>query len=168
MWDSALPLLLGLDSLVAGLSLAPLLRTSRSRLTAAVAFGAADAGASLVGGVIAAPPRGLFTMAPGVPALFGLYLLVVGAVAALGLEHANRLGRASALPITITLALALSVDNLAAGDGAPAVASGLSSAAFVLLALYAGGRFLESKPATRRIVWTGAGLIATACLSVVA
>lgn len=166
MWDSALPVLLGLDSFVAGLALAPLLRGPSSRVTAVALFGAADAAATLAGGLIALPLGGLLLVAPGAPALFGLYLLAAGFLAARGTERAA--ARASALPVTIGLAVALAIDNLVAGDGGSVVATGCVSAALMLFGLVFGGRVFDRLPDVRRSVWTGAGLVGTALLAVVA
>lgn len=166
MRNSLLPALLALDSLVAGLLAAPLLRRRSSRVTAALLFGAADATASLLGAVIAAPPHGLLLVAPGVPAVYGLYLVAVSVLAARGLRIASAPGRATALPALGALAVALSVDNLVAGGGASVVAAGIGSAALMLLGLTVGGRVIDGLPDTRRGVWAGAGLVVMACLAV--
>ena len=161
-----MPVLLGLDSLVAGLVVAPLLRRSSYRLATAALFGAADAAASLLGTLIAVPLHGLHVVAPVVPALYGLYLLVGVVLAGRSLESAKAMGRASTLPVLCALAVALSVDNLVAGTGASAVAAGYSSAALMLLGLAVGGRVFDVLCGTRLTAWTGAGLVAIACLAV--
>lgn len=166
MWDSPIPVLLGLDSLVAGLVVAPLLRSSSYRLATAALFGAADAAASLLGMLIAVPLHGLHVVAPGVPVLYGLYLLVGAVLAGRSLESAKAVGRASTLPVFGALAIALSVDNLVAGPGASVVAAGCSSAALMLLGLAVGGRVFDGLPGPRVGAWTGAGLVAMACLAV--
>jgi hypothetical protein len=152
--------LLGIDSLLAGFALAPLLRTARGRLAAAALFGAADAAASLV----ALQHRGLLDAAPAMPALYGVYLLVVGGLA-LGVRQLPPLAVAAGL------AVALSVDNLVSSAAAhdPWVAAGLggSSAALLLLGVGIGGRVSSGLPGGRRTAWIGAGLALVACAAVV-
>lgn len=166
MWHSLLPVLLGLDSLIAGLVVAPLLRRSSYRLSAAVLFGAADAAASLLGTLIAVPLSGPILVAPGISALYGLYLVTVTLLGARSLESANAMGRASTLPVVGALAIALSADNLVAGEGTSTAAAGCTSAALMLLGLAVGRRVFDGLPGARRSVWIGAGLIAAALVAV--
>lgn len=161
--------LLSLDSLVAGFALAPLLSSASRRLAAAGLFGAADAAASSLGALVALPLHGVLGAAPGLAALYAVYLAVAIGLAGRGLDAAEKPGL-PAWAILGALAAALSLDNLASPVGAhaaPAVAVlGAGSAAAMLLGLAAGARVLRGLPDRPRSAWLGAGVATTACLAV--
>jgi predicted lysophospholipase L1 biosynthesis ABC-type transport system permease subunit len=146
---------LSLDSLVAGLALAPLLPRASERVTASVLFGAADGLASLVATLV-----GTHVVVPA--ALYGAYVFAV-VVGATTFVASSR--RRSVWPVVATVAVAFSVDNLFSPT-APAPA-GAASFALALLGLAVGVRLTGSLRNRLRIAWIGAGLIAAACLSVV-
>jgi hypothetical protein len=167
---------LSIDSFVAGCAVAPLLCGASYRLAAAVLFGSADAAASFFGTLIAAAPHGLLVVAPGMPALYGVYLLAVSHLAGRGLRATgperppSRAGSGGMAWVILTsLAVALSVDNLVSGapaDGGWVAVAGCGSAAAMLLGLAVGGRVFHGLSATRRSGWIGVGLMITACSAV--
>ena len=168
-------LLLSFDSLVAGIAVAPLVRSAPCRLVAAVLFGVADGAASLLGALVAVPLHGLLVVAPVMPALYGVYLAAASSLAARGLratdEARSRVGpgRPATPAILGALAVALSVDNLvssAAADGASVVAVGCASAALMLVGLTVGGRAFAALAGGRRGAWVGVGLMIAACSAV--
>jgi hypothetical protein len=163
--------LLSLDSLIAGCALAPLLPRASGRLAAAGLFGAADAAGSALGALVSLPFHGVLGAAPGLAALYALYLAAATCLAGRGLEAAEKPGP-SAWVILGALAAALSLDNVAspvAAHAAPAVAVlGVSSAALMLLGLAVGARVLRGLPDRSRSAWLAAGVATTACLAVLA
>jgi hypothetical protein len=161
--------LLGLDSLIAGCALAPLLPSASRRMAAAGLFGVADAAASSLGALVSLPLHGLLGAAPSLPALYAVYVAAAAGLAGRGLEAAERPGR-PAWVVLGALAAALSVDNFVspvAGHAASAVAVlGASSAALTLLGLAVGARALRGLPDSTRPAWLAAGVATTACLAV--
>jgi hypothetical protein len=145
---------LSLDSLVAGLALAPLLPRASERVAASVLFGAADGLASLVATLV-----GTHVVVPA--ALYGAYVL---AVVAAGTAFAASSRRRSVLAVVATVAVAFSLDNLLSPT-APAPA-GVASFALALLGLVVGARLAGRLQSRLRIAWIGAGLLAAAYLSV--
>lgn len=168
---------LSVDSLVGGAAVAPLVSRASYRVAAAALFGAADAAASLVGGLVAMPLHGLLVVTPAMIALYGAYLVGVSTLAARGLAGIGAVGSAAracprqlpTLLILGALAVALSIDNLvsaAAGQEASVATVGCTSAALALLGLTAGSRLLRGLPDGRRTAWVGVGLLITACAGV--
>jgi predicted lysophospholipase L1 biosynthesis ABC-type transport system permease subunit len=145
---------LSLDSLVAGLALAPLLSRASERIAASVLFGAADGLASLVATLV-----GTHVVVPA--ALYGAYVFAV-VVTATAFAASSR--RRSVWTVVATVAVAFSVDNLLSPT-APAPA-GVASFALALLGLVVGARLAGGLQRRLRIAWIGAGLLAAAYLSV--
>ena len=169
-------LVLSFDSLVAGVALAPLLPKASHRLAAVVLFGVTDAAASLAGASIAISPRGLLVVAPGLLALYGVYLVAATTLASHGLRRAKDPGRPTRvrspqlprLAIVGALAVALSIDNLLSAVSGPVVLMGAMSAALMVLGLAVGGRLVRCEGDRPRAAWVGIGLTITACLALVA
>jgi putative Mn2+ efflux pump MntP len=145
---------LSLDSLVAGLALAPLLPRASERLGASVLFGVADGLASLVATLV-----GTHVVVPA--ALYGAYVLAVVVVAT---TFAASSRRRSVVAVVATVAVAFSLDNLLSPT-APAPA-GVASFTLALLGLAVGARLAGGLRNRVRIAWIGAGLLAAAYLSV--
>jgi hypothetical protein len=147
---------LSLDSLVAGLALAPLLPRGAERVAASVLFGAADGFASLLATLIGAH----LMVAPGVLALYGAYVFTAVVVASVFAAPGRR---RSLWAILVILAVALSVDNLLS-PAAP-VPSGIASFALALIGLAAGARVAGGLRSRMRVAWIGVGLVAAIYLS---
>jgi hypothetical protein len=145
---------LSLDSLVAGLALAPLLPRASERVAASVLFGAADGLASLVATLV-----GTHVMVPA--ALYGAYVFAVVVVATTFVASSRR---RSVWAVVVTVAVAFSVDNLLSPT-AP-VPAGVASFTLALFGLVVGARLAGGLRNHLRIAWIGAGLLAAAYLSV--
>src|SRR4051794_7629984 len=143
---------LSLDSLIAGLAVAPLLTSASSRLAGAALFGVADAAASSLGALVSLPLAGAFA-----PALYAVYITIATTLAARG---SRPYGAVAAL------AAALSVDNLVPPAAAPAGIQGAASAAAMLVGLAIGARVVRGLPERQRTAWLLAGVAATACVAV--
>jgi putative Mn2+ efflux pump MntP len=144
---------LSLDSLVAGLALAPLLARASERVAAAVMFGAADGLASLVATLV-----GTHVVVPA--ALYGAYVVaVVGVASAFAASSARR-----SMWVMATVAIAFSIDNLFSPT-AP-VPAGVASFALALLGFAVGARLAGGLRNRLRVAWIGTGLLVAACLSV--
>jgi putative Mn2+ efflux pump MntP len=149
---------LSLDSLVAGLALAPLLPRALEWVAASVLFGAADGFASLVATLIGAH----VVVAPGVVALYGAYVFAVVVVASMFAASGRR---RSLWAVLVMVAVALSVDNLLSPT-AP-VPAGVASFVLALLGLTVGARIAGGLRSRMRITWIGVGLFAAVYLSLV-
>ncbi len=147
---------LSLDSLVAGLALAPLLPRASEWVAASALLGAADGFASL----LATLDGTHVVVAPGMVALYGAYVLAVVVVASMFAASGRR---RSLWAVVAMVALALSLDNLLSPT-APAPAA-LASAVLALLGFAVGARLAGSMRSRWRIVWIGAGLLAAVYLS---
>ena len=161
--------LLSLDSLIAGLALAPLLPNASRRLAAAGLFGAADAAASALGTLFALPLQGVLGAVPGLAGLYAVYVALATSLAGRGMGTAEK-PRPPAFLVVGALAAALSLDNLVspgAAAGAPGIAVlGATSAASMLLGLAVGARVLRGLPDRSRSAWLAAGVAITACVAV--
>jgi hypothetical protein len=153
--------LLGSDSLVAGVALAPLV-SPRARWILAAIFGLMDGLGTLLGGV-ALP--GVASVAAGVVpfviAAYGVYLLAVSVWARRRMSH----------PLIYATPVLLSIDNLVAGSIGPetilagACVAALVSAALAMVGLGIGASVASVTGFSReRLAGVGLLVVATAAL----
>lgn len=149
---------LSLDSLVAGLALAPLLPRASEWVTASVLLGAADGFASLLATLIGAH----VVVAPAVIVLYGAYVLTVVMAASMFAASGRR---RSLWAVLVMVAVALSLDNLLS-PAAP-VPAGVASFALALLGFAIGALLASRLRSYRRVAWIAVGLLAAIYLSTV-
>lgn len=153
-------LVLGADSLLVGLAVAPALAGRARRLLLAAGCGVADGVASVMGAHLTVPASGWLTEVPVVLlAAYGVYLLGVSIVVRSGTTYA-----ASGL-VVAALPVALSFDNLvypASSTGPALWMLGVTSGLLMLLGLTIGARLAAGLSAVRRQSWLGLGLLVAA------
>lgn len=174
-------LLLGVDSAVVGFAAAPLLRGRRAWIMLAVVCGVADGLASALGTLVGRPWGAAGEVLPAL--LLGLYGLAVLAGAGWLRSTRRRWKTKGSLMLPglgvgtcLVLPVLLSIDNLiypipAPGAGA-AIGLAASSAALMLLGLWAGSlvarRWVPTADRRARDLWAGAGFVVAALVVVVA